>query len=353
MLTVVEAVSGPSSPPLVVRLPPSVLRRIRALLEQPGAAYADLSDFLLTAAENQLALDGANGEMHFSQPRGNGSVGSTDAEGEPSIKDLLTCPATSTGPVGEPHGHRGALFVLTNRLSPLPVAARVLVNVTQVDGAQGIRSFVDVAARVARDVALRLKESDKAHRRTGIDRAAVGWPTGSDEAKALDRFRSSFLLERANSGVRGPMVDLGLVAVAANKVLPTELAARLAGAPSATLGEVDGHPLGAEQQSILREAVLTNDAETTEVGFVLAAIIEAGGVQERLDAAIQELHSDWTENRSVAHRAAALGRLRDLGIVEVYGQGPQAHIEITPPDDDFVDRAIALARGAQSDASVG
>ena len=264
---------------------------------------------------------------------------------------LLARPAAAGVDVIAASANRCPLFALTNRLSPLPVAARVLVNMAKRDRAVDLLEFVDEAARVARVVGMILRDADGVQGRRGLERRAVGWPTG-DEAKALGRFRSSFLVERGRDGARGPLLDLALVGVVGDQVRPTSLGARLASAPSAALGEADGDLLGEEQQATLREALLTNVLEAAEMGMALDAITGAGGLQGRLDDAIAAMRRGWSESRVVAHRAAVLGRLHDLGVVEVRGKGPEARIHVVASEDGFVEEALAIARGAIHHAPV-
>jgi hypothetical protein len=59
---------------------------------------------------------------------------------------------------------------------------------------------------------------------------------------------------------------------------------------------------------------------------------QGAGVQGAIDDALQSLNPDWSDKQTVAHRAAMLGRLRDLGLASVEGRGPTAVIGLLTAD---------------------
>lgn len=248
------------------------------------------------------------------------------ADGDPALllppdpADVPTAPEARTG---------APLFVLTNRLNPFALAARVLVNMTARKGAPDVVTFVEVATTAARDVGMKLRIEDRAQNRRG-DKRSVAWPIGDDEAKTRDRFAVSFLLPTPPSNGAGPLAELGIATVTENgRVLPTQRGVALAAAPSAILGEAPGWTLSQQQQEILRASVLEMPGESAEIWFFLDAVRAAKGHQGRVERALMKRHPDWTANHVTAHRAAMIGRLRDLDIVTVKGMGSSAVISMT------------------------
>lgn len=259
------------------------------------------------------------------------------------------------------------LFVLTNRLSPTVLAVRILANLlldpSQAGEPPTVDAFQQTAAAQARALGLRLRAEDQAQGVKGSGRRFVGWPTGEDAQKAQHRFIASFLLygdpapdpneePGQRLGTQGPMADLGLAVTAAGRAMPTRLGLAVAAAPSPLLGEATGWTLARDQQRLMRAAVLAMPGERAEIATFLRAVLDAPqGAQFAVDERLRKAHPDWSDNRIVAHRAAMLGRLRDLGVTEVTGRGAGAQIRLLDAEAGaFVEQVLGRA-GAASQGS--
>jgi hypothetical protein len=239
------------------------------------------------------------------------------------------------------------LFVLTNRLSPFAVAMRVLVNLAlQAGTSPEAQAFMREAGRAARLVGLRLRGEELRNTVSAPERRSTGWPVGPNVEKTLARFRTSFLLSGMSG--EGPIVALGLAAVRDGHIHPTPDGLELARAPSPLLEECSGWTLGTEQQAILRRCILAMPGELMEVAFFLKALGRAGGSSEEIDRSAQERHPEWTANRLVAHRAALIGRLRELGVIELVPDVP-GRLRLSDSGSEFYREVVAhVAKGANA-----
>ena len=343
---------------IVVQLPSNLARRISALVDYPNASYESISEFVKIAVENQLVLDAA-GEATTSPSRNvsdlhlNSSAAlipeslavaaepqstSTTVRGRartdsasrrtpignqmtpsPSSDELLKLPQRQHL-VKPPMSTTGfALEALTNRLSPLIAGPRVLANLTSVtESAPKTDVFTELCARAARDLGLRLRTEDDASGRRGRLRRSTAWPIGDDEAKSLIRYRNSFMLSADSKGVGGLLIEFGLVAVEENHVYLTEAGASMAIERIPVLDDADGIDLLTDQlRRLLAESLTHIDGEVKEIRLFLDAMTQVHGVQDGIDRCLSKAHDDWSDAQVVSHRAAMIGRLRDLAVVDV------------------------------------
>jgi hypothetical protein len=308
---------------VVVRLPSHLVRDIGQKVETNGS-YESISEFVALAVANQLALEG--NEDGLPNPQGGASIG-------PEHGWLLFGRPPSDAPwFAEPRDIAFApLFVLTNRLFPVKLACRVLANLQAAHQPVPIALFHREAVANARQLGLRLRSEDERERRRGGDRRWVALPVGPDEHAAGSRFAQFFTLGISGSGdPTGLLPQLSLAYPSADHTCGlTELGWELAAAPNPVLGET-GEPatLGQEERACLMKAVRSNPPELRSVAEFVDVVDAVAGSQAEVDAALQRAHSDWRQERATAHRAAMLGRLRDIGLVELDGRGPAGRIRL-------------------------
>ena len=77
------------------------------------------------------------------------------------------------------------------------------------------------------------------------------------------------------------------------------------------------------------EQIVASPGERHAVRELLDLVAGVDGDQTALDAALQVAHPTWTENHAAAHRAAIVGRLVELDLLEVDGRGRAARLSPT------------------------
>lgn len=310
----------PDTQAVVARLPARLLREVnRYIDEHPG--YGSVSEFIAVAVANQLELED-----------GPGTPGIAAVAADSSSAELLRRPQAETPVLVEPQVvQHEPLFVLTNRLFPLKLSCRILANLQAVEGPVHVDRFQGEAASEARRLGLRLREEDRRNGRRGGDRRWVALPVGPDEHAAGSRFAQFFTLGLSGSGdPSGPLPQVGLAYPSADRACAlTQLGWELAEAPNPILGESDEPGmLGSHERETLVRALHLNPAELASVREFAELVHRKAGRQAEVDAGLKLAHPGWNRERATAHRAAMVGRLRDLGVAEVEGRGPAGRIRL-------------------------
>ncbi len=283
---------------------------LRTALDRADAAGFSLSDLF----EAMLLADG---ERDDRRPGVDYPV--TADVLSPSMPELLSAP----------EGARGQLPFLTNRLSPIKVAAKALTELAGKEGGwPAIGDFQRQAGSKARSLGLRLRSEDQNAGRRGASRRWTGYPVGDDEGAARERFVASFAADSRDGRLRGPLVVLGLAALTGDgRVALTGDGFELAGALS-PLTHAGERTLSADEIEIFARRLRAATDEAMAIGEFLGSVRHVAGVQTNLDALLATRHPDWSANRASAERAAMLGRLGELGVLEVEGRGSRAKIKL-------------------------
>lgn len=344
---------------LIIRLQSEIARAARAFVANSDGAYAGLDELVEVALVNQLSVEG----FGFRNPanRSDGDISrhidariseqsnppaiAQETKERPrlsgtSVMDRAAPPSLAEPPqVGEE-----VLFVLTNRMSPIKVAARALAIAATESGAwPSIAEFHERASVLARHVGTQLRGDGS--------RRWVGYPIGKDSGKARERFINSFTITLPGGRARGPMALLGLAgpapaseqrkarAKSRTRAMPavglTEAGWQLAMMPSPILGECDGETLSSLEAELLTKLLLAVPRERSVVREFLALVRRAGGVQARLDELMAARESAKSADLVVAERAALVGRLVDLQLIHHEGRGADARINLTSAGRDL------------------
>lgn len=337
---------------LIVRLPAEKARRIARIVESSDSGYGSVDEFIRVAVENQLTMESdASGldtprtpdpgpgpspgaARHESgAPSGAAATGlalpkppppaPTPRESAPlgrASEELLHRPDAAGLPLRAPTPTSDQpLSSFTNRLTPMIAGPRVLANLSKNGRSPSVIQFLDLTAKASRALGLRLRMEDDAANRRGRHRRSTAWPVGDDEGKSLIRYRTCFMFAPAkNGGFTGPLLDLRLVAVVDGNVFLTESGSALATALSPAIDEAGSlELLSGDHRKVLVDAILHLPGEFVEVQQFLAAVESTSGSQDAIDKVLGEIHSGWSEAQVVSHRAALVGRLRDLTVIDI------------------------------------
>lgn len=127
----------------------------------------------------------------------------------------------------------------------------------------------------------------------------------------------------------GPLVELGLVAADEGLIYPTPAAVTLATGTIPVLDDDSDDVLLEPQRTVLAERLVSLPGERAEIMAFLDAVDATGGAQDEVDKHVGHRHPQWTDAQLVSNRAAMIGRLRDLLVVDVDPQ-PGAKTVIVP-----------------------
>jgi hypothetical protein len=356
---------------LIIRLPADKARRIVRIVDRPGSAYESVDEFIRVAVENQLTMEGDLENLRVADPsedlRAPVPTDAPNKSGAPNTAPAVAAPPKPSARVPTPETlvppaqatgdllrlptveglrlHVAAptsgppLSSFTNRLTPLIAGPRALANLSADGSSPSVDLFLDLTAKASRALGLRLRAQDDAASRRGRHRRSTAWPVGDDESKSLIRYRNCFMfMPDKKGGFTGPLLDLQLVTVVDGRVFLTDSGALLATATSPAIDTSDGVDLlSDEHRRLLAEAIIRLPGEFVEIKQFLAAVETTAGSQDDIDKVLGDLHHGWTEAQVVSHRAAIVGRLRDLAVIDVQtdpkttiipGAQPAAFIEL-------------------------
>lgn len=332
---------------LVVRLPSDKARLIARIVDAPGSGYESMDEFIRIAVENQLTMEA--GHIPSPEPKPSRSKERGPARGtrsdwalaksvgtQPMASDslalkpvwsefeatelLLRLPETQGIVLKSTVATPGLAFSsFTNRLAPILAGPRVLANLTSEVGVPTVDVFLDLAAKAARALGLRLRSEDDAAARRGRYRRSTAWPVGDDESKSLIRYRNSFMFTTEKTGgFSGPLLELGLAVVHNGQVYLTQDGASVATEPIPAIDvETATEIFTGRQRELISEAVVRIPGERSEITQFVGALQETRGVQDDIDRELAKCHTSWSEAQVVSHRAAMVGRLRDLEVIDV------------------------------------
>ena len=329
----------PSRVARVISLPVGLVARADAVVDDPSTRYRTLSELVELAVRNQLEMIEGVLTLETSDVRPESSVSSVAAEasGQSAVFDDWSPPSILMPFTSDPSGsaeiisgvEMNALMFLTNRLNPVPLVTRCLANLGPIK-MQVAQTEIGAASR---EIGLRLRLQDHEHSRPMPERKSTSWPIGDDPAKSLLKFNASYLLGEDGTG---PLLNLGLARLVNGDVVLTKEGVDLARAPSPLLDETDdGDTVGEEARRILKNALLANPKERTDLMTFFGSITEHEGNQGKVDESLMERHG-WNQGLAVSNRAAYVGRLRDLHLVAIQGRGPSARILVTQEASPFV-----------------
>lgn len=339
---------------IYIRLPETLARRLNLYLEEPNAGYMSIDEFAEVAIRNQLNADGAPSiqkgrdlSMRSATTSVGGeparqasrylSVGVAIQEMRP-LEQFGAPPANSPLPlIAPPDSASQRLSSLTNRLSQVKVAARVCANIAQRGEWPEMKDFQMKAANTARAIGLVLRGTP-GPRGDGdaTGRAHIGYPTGEEVEKAQARFINSFTINLAGDKVTGPLAILGLANIIDGKVALTEAGWRLAALPSPLMRETDqGILLSPDEAAELRSRLRDARAEVDAIREFLRDVRRSNGSQTKVDEMLNQQYPDWNQQQVIAQRAAMVGRLSDIDVVQVEGRGANAVIRLLPAAQEF------------------
>lgn len=315
---------------LVVKLPEELSRRLHEYVHSDGSGYQSVQEFIAVATENQLNLEGLE-TLPKEAARGLDAFSLLAAPQQTPMALLEVISA-----LDEP------LFVLTNRLAPIKVAARVLANLGATGEWPPVEDFQRRAALAARALGFKLRNEDSRNGRSGMARRWVAFPVGEDVESSLARFISSFTLWVDGERSAGPLAVLGLAGVRDDRAALSQRGWELATLPSPLIDNMPGNTLSDDEALLFVNAITSAPSELQEVQIFLRIVEEAGGAQVAIDRKIRTIHNDWSENRAAAQRSAMIGRLGEIGVLAVEGRGPKALVRL-------LDRSSAFTKATGGD----
>jgi hypothetical protein len=311
----------------IIRLEEALAREMRARVAAPHSGYRSVDEFVEVAIRNQLVLQNEPAAQERDGER-RIPFGVRPLLAQPRDNRILAFAA--------PRECGVTISALTNRLSPLKIALRVACNLASESEWPTIRSFHQTAAQCARLVGMNLRAEEERFGTKGTERRSTAYPCGEDERKSLDRFIAHFTTAKRPGSAPGPLEILGLVALEDERLQLSADGWALGVEASPLLGECEGSTLSEAERRLFLRRIAASPGEEHAIREVLRIIKRAAGNQQRVDELVSLAHTDWTPTLAVSHRAAIVGRTRELGLVDQKGRGVEAKLLLTVAGESWL-----------------
>lgn len=317
---------------LVVEIAPTLLDRVRAAVERGN--FRSLTEFASLAMENQLALE-LDQTADDSNRDGSASpvVQSTHAPIERAPYGEILGPTIAASLSVNDHGW---LWGIVNRVLPIKFAARYLQNATD-GGLVPLESAKREAANQAEQLARRIVASTSKDR-DRHDRLVTGFPLREPIYPAKLRFANHYVgrLEHSKEP-RGALFELGLASLGDRGgkwyVGLTPIGEEFARLRNPVLDSANHQtPLSPEEIACYVTKIVPGIPRELDCFLTLLTNIGSGPKSvDQLDRLV-ELHLPRKYSKAAlqTQKAGALGRLRDLGLIERIKEGLTASFTITP-----------------------
>lgn len=311
-----------------------------------SGSYDDAQEFVVTAIQNQLQLEGQTNDRPLTLDEAVKKHGEDYPTEEEGVKPSRQVPAAdglgrtqyeSISTVSPPDPVRlddGPLWGQYNRIFPVKLVVRRLANeVAQhseaVSGHGSGLSWVDLGqfrnttSQVARNFGLNVKDHDKERSRSRGERLAAGLPTGEDPEKSTDRFETHFVgYSDRNDNLTGAPAHLHFVDVTPEE--PSKIGITQAGLQFAQLYNplLDDHP-GAERALSDDECEFYLEHVREKLPDEYRAIVRSAEAiasdadrPTSLTKCVGDWEWDWSESQANTVRTGLVSRMHELGLVE-------------------------------------
>lgn len=333
---------------LVVDIPKSLVGRVKTAVEEGG--YENAREFVQTAIENQLELEEADvddqiptfdeviQEEATSTPLQRADEPTSSAEG--GLHDGFERHSLENVPrVVPPDPERidqGPLWGQYNRIFPIKLVLRRLANeivddrqtrqARLTDGPEGtveLPPFRDETAGLARQYGFEIQRADEQYSRGRGEKLASALPTGDDEQKSIERFKSHFVggVDR-NGNFSGAPATMKLVGIDHEQpywIGLTDAGAKFAELPNPLLdeGPFAEESLSDDEREFYVNHVRENLPGEFEAMMTAArSIVEGHDRPESLTERVARLAEDWSQTQANTIRSGLVSRMYELNLVD-------------------------------------
>lgn len=329
---------------LYVDIPAETLTRATDAVARGG--YRTLSDLVLLALENQISqeLQGSTStQQHRKSSDVSGRSQQKSGRASPVVKILEDGNAImpSREALGRSVADYGWLWGLINRVFPIKVAARNLMQISR-SGIVPLEDAKESAASYATEIAASLTARG-AGSATRDESILIGLPAREPLFRAKQRFADHFV-GRIDGSTRpwGALFELGLAGIAEDKrslIGLTALGRRFAELENPVL-DGDSKVLTlteAETNLYMTEIVPAVERELQCFRTLLAGLRTGTTSTDHLQAlTIQALGSSTSPESARSQQTAAIGRLRELGLIKRERLGREITFSATSKAESYL-----------------
>ncbi len=324
----------------LIDLPRNVIEEIRKILNEKD--YGNINEFILTAIENQLALESSEiiDEDLFSSTM---RIPKHPKKIEEKIKeinysDLLDVNNLIKIKVYDPPQKSDLeypnipyandwLWGQINRIFPVKVALRVLLKMqNENDNSVKLNDYLNYASEVANKLGTRLNNIDNEMQRKRDEKVSIALPIGGTE-KTISRYKNHFLIfQRTKDRVLdGALARLKFANINIDGFIRlTEKGLEFAKLLNPIIDEnlYSNISLSQDEKVFYIKYIKENVIEELNPFRTILTLISKGYTEvTAMNNEIKKIKPKWTDATITTQRAGTLGRLFELGLVEKMKKG--------------------------------
>lgn len=325
---------------IITDIPNYVLSDIRDLISK--GKYPSLSDFLLTAAENQLTLEKTSVDDVIEISSEGVSIHSVNninyAEMPFPLADIPTMdfPTVKQGmEVWEDW-----IWGQINRFLPIKFAARYLaVSIAESKDFPTIESFSVDASERARAFGLYLKNQDEIIGKNRDERLSTGFPIGKKIEGSLDRYRSQFIgFQKQDESITGALFDLSFANLkisdqGLSKIGLTNQGKRFAKLTNSVIDSNNYEvSLSETEKDFVIKHILSYVPGEVSLFTIMLQLLDKGiDRREDLNRELSGIlnKSGWSDGLISTYRSGAISRMYELGLISKDRKGLEVSYKLT------------------------
>ncbi|MEM2130377.1 MAG: hypothetical protein QXZ70_07250 [Candidatus Bathyarchaeia archaeon] len=324
----------------IIDLPPDLAKKINILISR--GSYENLSDFAITAFQNQLLLEENSNSLAILMGAQHSENKLKDDQYQLASSSILplnfspeiikTVPPPDNNKIPN-----DCLWGQYNRIFPIKITLRVLANLLKENETIELCVLQTQAVQVAREIGLLLRKEDKKSRRKYGDMLSSALPVGRNITKTENRFINHFVgyYTRAGriEGAPGALKFLNIFEEAdgSYKVGITKTGLDFAVLSNPILDEKNyGLPLSKAESEFYIENVFQNLKREAEVMLaILRAVHNGKSSPSELNEEIAHFSRGWSQAMINTIRAGAISRLHELGLISRERKGTNVTYSLT------------------------
>lgn len=333
----------------IIDLPDAEVQKIKALIA--NRKYEDIHSFILTAIENQIYIENqpiASPISDFSE--------STRKEklNMPSLTNQLDS-NSSIVTVLEPQPealNAETLWVLHNRIFPIKVSLRVLLNILESnpanDGYVDLISVQEAAVEEARKVGHILSKMDKSYHRLHGEKLSAGLPSGTKDP-ARDRFKLNFVGSiNSKNRLGGAPAILHFINITRDQKGQSQIGITKSGFEFATIEnpvldkEDYTRTLSEEESNFYLKHISEKLPKEYSISVnILKAISDGHNTPNELTDVTLKTKSDLKKDEAQTIRASLISRLFELGLLTRKRTGLNVTYFLTGKSTDLLKKILS------------
>jgi len=323
---------------IISDLPNYIISRIRKLVAEER--YNSISEFILTATENQLALEflETNDVLDLSHNKSINSIQQFNSEYHILKSEI---PVLELIPIQEGKDIWDRwIWGQINRILPIKFAARLLAIESSKTGSFPEKKvFNEAVSKEARKFGLYLKKQDSRLKKARDKNLSAGFPVGEKIESSLSRYWSQFVgYQKKDGALTGALFDLALANLFNDDDGTLRIGLNTEGKKFAQLQNpvLDNHnfthSLSETEITFYLEHIKANVPGEVSLFSILLGLLNRG--VERREEMNKELSkhvkgSGWSDGLISTQRSGAFSRMYELGLLSKDRIGLEVRYHIT------------------------